>query len=144
MRPKSARAAFPAQVIHEIGDYHRHDDKLPDTGIFRKRLGLISHIADNGVDLAPVAGIHRGQLTDHPFCSQAAPGKHIGGITVRHLQAKAQRNFSNPARLQSTVKGHIDIRPGVIGVGTEGTVVLRQPKINELDFHRPPPSSAAG
>ena len=141
---KSARAALSAQVIHEIRDHHRHDDKLPDPGIFRKCLSLVSYIADNGVDLAPVAGIHRGQLADHPFCSQAAPGKHIGGITVRHLQAKAQRDFSNPARLQGTVKRHIDIRPGVIGVGAEGTVVLRQPKINDLDLHWPPPSSAAG
>ena len=43
-----------------------------------------------------------------------------------------------------TVALHIDIRPGVIGMGAEGTVVLRQPKINDLDFHWPPPSSAAG
>ena len=141
---KSARAALSAQVIHEICDHHRHDDKLPDPGIFRKCLGLISHIADNGVDLASVAGIHRGQLADHPFCRQAAPGEYIGGITIRHLQAKAQRDFCNPARLQGTVKRHINIRPGVIGVRTEGTVVLRQPKINDFDFHRPPPSSAAG
>ena len=33
-----------------------------------------------------------------------------------------------------TVALHIDIRPGVIGMGAEGTVVLRQPKINDLDF----------
>ena len=86
---KSARAALSAQVIHEICDHHRHDDKLPDPGIFRKCLGLISHIADNGVDLASVAGIHRGQLADHPFCRQAAPGEYIGGITIRHLRSHA-------------------------------------------------------
>ena len=37
---ESTLAAFAAQVIHKVRDHHRYDDKLPDTGIFRKRLGL--------------------------------------------------------------------------------------------------------
>ena len=68
---KSARTALPAQVIHEIRNHHRHDDKLPDPGIFRKRPGLISYIAYNGVDLAPVAGIYT-QTT--PFAARLLLG----------------------------------------------------------------------
>ena len=71
---KSARAALSAQVIHEIRDHHRHDDKLPDPGIFRKCLSLVSYIADNGVDLAPVAGIHRGSSQTTPFAARLLLG----------------------------------------------------------------------
>ena len=109
-----------------------------------QRMCLMAYITDNRMDFTVIAGIYWRQFTDQPFNGHTAAGEYIPRISVRHLNSKAKRNLRNLARLQGAVIGHIHIRAGVVPMRTEGAVVFRYAKVNQLDLHAPPPSRSAG
>ena len=107
-------------------------------------VNFIAHIAYDRVDLAPVAGIHRGQLADKTFDRHAASWEHIARISVRYLDPESQRHLCDLTGLQSAVIGHIYIRPGVVIVRPVRAMAIRYAKVNQLDLHIPPPTIIAG
>ena len=87
------------KIQYKICNNNWCDNKLANSGVLSDRLPDIAHIADNGMNLAPVSGVNWRQFAYQTFYCQAAPGKYISGVSVRDFQSKAQRDFNDISRL---------------------------------------------